>query len=273
MKPKLILGLALVLSGGLLGCSAVHQTNRYGAGWEWKNTSLQKVKFTEAELIGTYRMPIFSDRYVWLGRNGNFFTHFNENFDAGGTWSLQEGVLIVAFIVPTKINGAANYVFFRSLKMSGPGVTFYNGLKFERHSIALQWMQSLPRDVPKKLGDSESMDWFVRDSHTNSVFINNCSTNSLQNEIPTQAEIRAMLFALDTKKGEAFLSLGRTPFTYIQTSGDSKVGYELEYQDDNDNCRAKGRFTIDEVIKVLVSYLNSSDDWKKNFNWKKLKWE
>jgi hypothetical protein len=186
---------------------------------------------------------------------------------------LQEGVLIVAFIVPTKTNGAANYAFFRPLKTSGPGVTFYNGLKFERHSIALQWMQSLPRDVPKKLGDSESMDWFVRDSHTNSVFINNCSTNSLQNEIPTQAEIRAMLFALDTKKSEAFLSLGRTPFTYIQTSGDSKVGYELEYQDDNDNCRAKGRFTIDEVIKVLVSYLNSSDDWKKNFNWKKLKWE
>ena|SRR5665647_798906 len=32
MKPKLLLGLALVLSGGLFGCSSFHQTNQYGGG-------------------------------------------------------------------------------------------------------------------------------------------------------------------------------------------------------------------------------------------------
>ena len=48
---------------------------------------------------------------------------------------------------------------------------------------------------------------FLRDSNTNYVLINNCGTNTLQNENPTEAEIHAAIFALDTKKGQiVFLS-------------------------------------------------------------------
>jgi len=265
MNAKPILCLALVLSGGLLGCSTTPK------GWN-DNTSVQKVKFSEADLVGVYRMPIFSDRYVWLGRNGDFFTHFNDNYNAFGHWSLQEGVLIIAETVSENTNMLSADFFFRPLKTSGPGATFYKGLKFEKRSVALQWMQSLPREVPRKIGDLDTDDWFLRDSHANQIFINNCGTNTLQNEIPTEADIRSWVSALNAKKSHAFLSLGRTPITYIQVSSDSKVGFGLEYED-NGHYRAKGRFTAEEVVKALVPYLNGNDNWKKSFNWKQLKWE
>jgi hypothetical protein len=270
MKPKHILCLALVLSGGLFGCRTTSKS------WD-DNTSVRKVKFTEAELVGTYRMPIFSDRYVWLGPDGDFFTHFNENYDAWGSWSLAEGVLILVELAPSKTNTPAGEAFFRPLKTRGPGVEFCDGLKFERHSIALQWMQRFTPEVPKKLGSLDSLSWFLRDSHTNEIFINNCGTNSLQNQNPTEAEIHAAIFALDTKRGKSDFSIGPTPMIWIHATGDQKIGFELEYQDckptkekfqEYHNYQAKRKFTADEVVKVLVSYLNGSNDWKKAAHWK-----
>ena len=226
MKSKLLLCLTLVLSGGLFGCSTTPKS------WD-DNTSVRKVKFTEAELVGTYRMPIFSDRYVWLGCDGDFFTHFNENYDAWGRWSLAEGVLILVELRPNKTNTPATEAFFRPLKTRGPDVEFYDGLKFERHSIALQWMQQFTPEVPKQLGSLDSLSWFLRDSHTNEIFINNCGKNSLTNLNPTEAEIHAAIFALDTKRGESFFSIGPTPMIWILATGDKKVGFELEYQECN----------------------------------------
>jgi hypothetical protein len=273
MKPKLLLCLALVLSGGLFGCSSFHQTNKNGGGWEWENSSVRKVKFTEAELVGTYRMPISSDRYVWLGRGGWGFLHFGNNRDAWINWTLYEGALIAAQGSFTNQSADfGNFTFFRPVKTSGSGMTNYNSLKFERHSIALlRW--GLQEDPPKKLGDL----WFLRDSNTNYVFINNCGTNTLQNQNPTEAEIHAAIFALDVKKGESHFSFGPTPMIWMQATGDPKVGFKLDYQEckpskeyfqEYRHYEAKGKFAADEVVKVLVSYLNSSDDWKKTADWK-----
>src|SRR5437773_9190200 len=55
-----------------------------------------------------------------------------------------------------------------------------------------------------------------------------CGGDKIKN--PTEADIREAVFALDTNKGEAFLVLGATDTTYIQTSGDQRVGFDLEYQ-------------------------------------------
>jgi len=273
MKPKLILCLALVLSGGLFGCSSFHQTNKNGGGWEWENSSVRKVKFTEAELVGTYRMPIFSDRYVWLGRGGWGYLHFGNNRDAWINWTLYEGTLIAAQGSFTNQSADfGNFTFFRPVKTSGSGMTNYNSLKFERHSIALlRW--GLQEDPPKKLGDL----WFLRDSNTNYVFINNCGTNTLQNQNPTEAEIHAAIFALDVKKGESHFSFGPTPMIWMRATGDPKVGFKLDYQEckptkeyfqEYRHYEAKGKFAADEVVKVLVSYMNGSDDWTKTADWK-----
>ena len=99
-----------------------------------------------------------------------------------------------------------------------------------------------------------------------------CGAKKIQN--PTEADIRQAVFGLDTKKGEAFLILGPTDMTYIQTGGDQKAGFDLEYQesDAKHHYRAKRDFTADEVLKVLLSYTTGSEDWKKSAEWEPIKW-
>ncbi|MEQ2009164.1 MAG: hypothetical protein ABMA26_20470 [Limisphaerales bacterium] len=91
---------------------------------------------------------------------------------------------------------------------------------------------------------------------------------------PSEAVIREAVLALDTKKGGAFLVVEVTKLTYIQTSGDGRVGFELEYQESDirHHFRAKRRFTADEIVKVLTSYTTGVDDWKKAAEWELLKW-
>ena len=99
-----------------------------------------------------------------------------------------------------------------------------------------------------------------------------CGDKKIPN--PSEADIRQAVFGLDTNKGEAFLILGPTDMTYIQTSGDKKVGFDLEYQeaDANHHYRAKRDFTAEEVVKALVSYSTGSDDWKKTTKWEPITW-
>ena len=56
-----------------------------------------------------------------------------------------------------------------------------------------------------------------------------CGDKQIQS--PTESDIRQAVFALDTKNEDAFLILGSTEMTYIQTGGDQKAGFLLEYQD------------------------------------------
>jgi hypothetical protein len=99
-----------------------------------------------------------------------------------------------------------------------------------------------------------------------------CGRRKLKN--PTEADIRQAVFALDAKEGDAFLILGPTEMTYVQTSGDHNVGFDLEYQetDPKHHYRAKRAFTADEIVKVLISYSAASDDWKKATEWEFIKW-
>jgi len=53
-----------------------------------------------------------------------------------------------------------------------------------------------------------------------------CGDKKIEN--PTESDIRQAVFALDTKKGDAFLILGPTDMTYIQTGGDQNVGFKCE---------------------------------------------
>src|SRR5512134_3313570 len=99
-----------------------------------------------------------------------------------------------------------------------------------------------------------------------------CGARKIQN--PTEADIRQAVFALDTKQEDAFLILGPTDMTYIQTSGDPRVGFVLEYQeaDAKHHYRAKRELTADEIVKALVSYAASTDDWKTAAEWEPIKW-
>ena len=99
-----------------------------------------------------------------------------------------------------------------------------------------------------------------------------CGHKKIQN--PTESDIRQAVFALDTKKGDAFLILGLTDMTYIQTGGDQRVGFALEYQetDAKHHYRAKRALTADEIVKALVAYSTGADDWKTMAEWEVIKW-
>jgi hypothetical protein len=111
-----------------------------------------------------------------------------------------------------------------------------------------------------------------------------CGHKKIQN--PTESDLRQAVFALDTKKEDAFLILGPTDMTYIQATGDQKVGFVLEYQDTDakHHYRAKRRglypvdrgwprcdLTADEIVKALVSYSTGADDWKTMAEWELIK--
>ena len=62
--------------------------------------------------------------------------------------------------------------------------------------------------------------------------------------------------------------------TSIQSSGDQKAGFDLEYQeiDASRHFPAKRDFTADKMVKAFVSYSSGSDDWKKVAEWEPIKW-
>jgi hypothetical protein len=86
---------------------------------------------------------------------------------------------------------------------------------------------------------------------------------------PTEATVEAAVGGLDAKKGDAFLVLSTTDMDYIQTSGDARVGFDLEYQerDTDHHYRAKGTLTAAEVVRALVSYRRGDAQWKEMAEW------
>jgi hypothetical protein len=96
--------------------------------------------------------------------------------------------------------------------------------------------------------------------------------NRIQN--PTEADIREAVLAMDTKRGGAFLVIVVSKMTYLQASGDQRMGFEMEYQeaDIQHHYRAKRRFTSDEAVKALTSYTTGADKWKTTAKWEHIKW-
>jgi hypothetical protein len=99
-----------------------------------------------------------------------------------------------------------------------------------------------------------------------------CGRKKIQD--PTESDIRQAVFALDTKKDEAFLILGSTEMTYIQTTGDQKSDFIVEYQENDakHHYRARRNLTADEIVKALASYSSGADDWKTMAEWEPVKW-
>ena len=110
-----------------------------------------------------------------------------------------------------------------------------------------------------------------RKAKTMNCTLDICGDKKIQN--PTESDIRQAVFALDTKKGDAFLILGPTNMTYIQIGGDQNVGFALEYQetDAKHHYRAKRDLTADEIVTALVSYATGADDWKAMAEWELIK--
>jgi hypothetical protein len=100
--------------------------------------------------------------------------------------------------------------------------------------------------------------------------LNICGDKKIQN--PAEADIRQAVFSLDCEKNDAFLVLGRADMTYIQASGDQKVGFDLEYQENDieHHYRSKRVLIADEIVNALVSYSIGSDDWTRVVEWEKL---
>jgi hypothetical protein len=96
-----------------------------------------------------------------------------------------------------------------------------------------------------------------------------CGDKTVQN--PTEADIRSAVGSLNAKKGDAFLILD-SGTAFIQTSGDAKVGFDLEYREFNaaGQYRATRDFTADEIVAVFGLFLNASGDWKKMAQWERI---
>src|SRR5262249_3304579 len=90
-----------------------------------------------------------------------------------------------------------------------------------------------------------------------------CGNRKIQSA--TASDIRREVNALDSKRDDAFLMLGASDMTYIQTTGDQRNGFIVEYQetDVRHHYRAKRKLTADEIVKALVSYSAGSDEWKR----------
>ena len=87
---------------------------------------------------------------------------------------------------------------------------------------------------------------------------------------PTEADIRQAVFSLDTDKNGVLLVFGTSDMTYIQTSGDKNVGFDLEYQDGDTRHHYQARrsnLTAEEMIKAMTLYSTGTDDWKKAHEW------
>ena len=96
-----------------------------------------------------------------------------------------------------------------------------------------------------------------------------CGEKKIQN--PTEADIRQAISILDADKNSAFLILGTWDMTYIQSSGDTKDGFDLEYQDgDLKHHYRANKFKAEEIIKAMTSYSTGTDNWKKTAEWKQI---
>lgn len=91
---------------------------------------------------------------------------------------------------------------------------------------------------------------------------------------PSATDIRGAIMAMDTQRGGAFLVIAVSEMTYIQTSGDQRLGFELEYQeaDVQHHYRAKRRLDSEEIVNVLSSYAAGDADWKTATDWTPIKW-
>ncbi len=94
-----------------------------------------------------------------------------------------------------------------------------------------------------------------------------CGEKILRN--PSEEDIRKSVFLLDPKINDAFLVLKKTDTTYIQIWTNKKNNFGIEYQsgDMSNHYRCKTMFTAEEIVGILVSYVNENNGWKEKNKW------
>lgn len=70
--------------------------------------------------------------------------------------------------------------------------------------------------------------------------------------------------------GDSFAILARADQVYIQTSGDPRNGFVLEYRDGSEeehySC-SNFELTAEQIIRAFQSYLAGDDKWKSELEW------
>ena len=73
-----------------------------------------------------------------------------------------------------------------------------------------------------------------------------------------------------TGDGDSFAILARADEVYIQTSGDPRNGFVLEYRDGSDkdhySC-SNFNLTAEQIIRAFQSYLADDDKWRSELEW------
>lgn len=93
---------------------------------------------------------------------------------------------------------------------------------------------------------------------------------------PTDEELRAALSTLDVRRdGEGFAMLARSERTYVQVSGDARIGFDLEYQEGSTrrHFRAKRTdYSLDEIVRIFGAYRDGSVRWADVGEFEPLTW-
>jgi hypothetical protein len=92
----------------------------------------------------------------------------------------------------------------------------------------------------------------------------------------TDAQIREALMSLNIDRdGEGFAIFARDEMTYVQAGGDSKAGFDLEYQDggtDRHYRASRTDYSIDEIVSIFSQYRDGSLDWNSVGEWEQISW-
>jgi hypothetical protein len=100
-----------------------------------------------------------------------------------------------------------------------------------------------------------------------------CGAKRIEN--PTDEQIRFELSSLSTQNEDSFAILGPTNMTYIQVSGDKRVGFDLEYQEGSVDAHFKaveGKITLDAVVQAFIAYRDGVAGWQDGFTFVQITW-
>lgn len=87
---------------------------------------------------------------------------------------------------------------------------------------------------------------------------------------PGEAQIRKAIKELDNF--EEFLVLAKDDLTYIQSSGDSRIGFDLEYQEGSIDHHFRARktdFDVETIVAKFAAYAASENGWRDGVDWEK----
>ena len=101
-------------------------------------------------------------------------------------------------------------------------------------------------------------------------------SNGTEIEDPSDEDIRNALASLSVERdGEGFAVLAPAEMTYVQISGDSRIGFGLEYQEGStdEHYRAKREdYTLDEIVKILIAFRDGNVRWEDVGDFERITW-